>query len=49
MKDIVRIKERVKRTTMMKSMIITKKCKGAISKMEKLLMMWMKAQIQKHA
>jgi hypothetical protein len=31
----------------MKSMIITKKCEDAISELEKLLTMWMEAQIQK--
>jgi hypothetical protein len=39
MKDAVCIKEHVKGMYMMKSAIITKKCEGAISEMEKLLTM----------
>jgi hypothetical protein len=47
MKDAACIKEHVKGTAMMKSMIITKKFAGLISEMEKLLMMWMETVIQK--
>jgi transposase-like protein len=47
-KDAARIKEHVKGTAMLKSTIITMKREGAISEMEKLLTMWMEAQIQKH-
>jgi hypothetical protein len=38
----------VKGTAMLKSTIITMKREGAISEMEKLLTMWMEAQIQKY-
>jgi hypothetical protein len=38
----------MKGKAMIKWMIITKKCDGAINEMEKLLMMWMEGQIQKH-
>jgi hypothetical protein len=41
------MKGHVKGMAMMKS-VITEKCEGAISEMGELLMMWMKAQIQKH-
>jgi hypothetical protein len=46
-KDAARIKECVTRITKMKSVILTKKCEVAIIGMEKLLTMWMEAQIQK--
>jgi hypothetical protein len=46
-KDAAHIKDHAKGMPMMKFMIITKKCEGAISEMEKLLMIWMEAQIQK--
>jgi transposase-like protein len=46
-KDAARIKEHAKRTSTMKTTIITKKREGAISEMEKLLTVWMEAQIQK--
>jgi hypothetical protein len=48
MKDAACIKEPVKGMYMMKSAIIIKKCEGAISEMEKLLTLWMEAQMQKH-
>jgi hypothetical protein len=43
MKDAACVKEHVKG----KSKIKTKKCEGVMSEMEKLLTMWMEAQIQK--
>jgi hypothetical protein len=45
--DAARTKECVTRMTKMKSMIITKKREVVISGMEKLLTIWMEAQIQK--
>jgi hypothetical protein len=47
MEDAAHIKEHVKGMAVMKSMIIRKKQKGAVSEMEKLLTIWMEAQIQK--
>jgi hypothetical protein len=38
----------VKDLSMIKSKIITMKCEGTISVMEKLLMIWMEDQIQKY-
>jgi hypothetical protein len=45
-KDAARTKEHAEGIGMI--MIITKKHEGAISKVEKLLRMWMEAQTQKH-
>jgi hypothetical protein len=38
----------VKGTAKMKPVKITKECEGTISEMEKLLTMWMEAQIQRY-
>jgi hypothetical protein len=46
MKDAAHIKEHVKITAMIMLMIITKRCKGVINEMEKLLM-WVVAQMLK--
>jgi hypothetical protein len=47
-KNVSHIKEHVTGMACMKSMVIPKRCEGAITEMVKLLTIWMEDQIQKH-